>query len=126
MKSLYGAHVFYTKTLEKQIDRLNDELSDKSSKLEVLAQAIATSRDAPNETLARVQKIQTDLERANAQIVELQGYAKSLQAIAHEQREQLPEIAARLNHLELQVQQALAQLSELRVRIDRADAEPSR
>ncbi|RZN09300.1 hypothetical protein CWO91_18135 [Bradyrhizobium genosp. SA-3] len=52
MKSLYGAQVDHTKTLEKQIDRLNDELSDKSSKLEALAQAMATSRDAPNETLA--------------------------------------------------------------------------
>ncbi|MCW2079651.1 UNVERIFIED_ORG: chromosome segregation ATPase [Bradyrhizobium japonicum] len=126
MKSLYSAQAIYTKQLDEKIERFNDQIGSKISKLEGLAQAIAASSDAPSETLARVQKIQTDLERATTQLVDIQGNARSSQTVAQEQRSVLPEITARLNHVELLIQQIQAQLAELPAKTSHTDTTPSR
>ena len=109
MQQLYSAQVSYSKKLDEKIERLNEQIGEKSS-----------------ETLARVQKIQSDLEHANTQLVDIQGNARSSQAVAQEQRPLLPEITTRLNHVELLLQQVQAQLSELPVRTSHTDSTPSR
>lgn len=107
MNALYKAQADYTKTLDDKIESI--KLGEKAS----------------SETISRLQKIQTDLERAAAQIVDIQGNARSSQTVSQEQRSLLPEIATRVNRMELLAQQIQAQLSELAAKASHKDATPS-
>lgn len=107
MNSMYSAQADYTKTLDDKIESLK------------------FGERASSETLARVQKIQMDLERSSTQLLDIQGSARSSQAVTQEQRSLLPEITVRVNRVELLTQQIQAQLSELAAKVGHTDAAPS-
>ena len=96
MRRLYDEHTAYTNMLDKRLDRIDGQLR------------AWTAPDAPGEILARVQKIQIELERMTAQLTVIQGNTKSSQVIIQQQRPELTEINSRLNHIEHLIQHVAA------------------